>query len=289
MNKQVLYLAASTFLGLLFSFLFSEPVLLQIIIIFGQAHFIVAYFYKNKSGKLDKKYINNFLYFLVLLFIPTYFIGLNIVYVNYFIVFTTLIFVLHYFYDELKIFNFQDDNFKNIAALAVFLSFTTIFTMMVFELKSILYLTPVIFLIILLFGMLNFKLIKRDFDFSKLENLSIYLFTALNIFVPLLLLFTDIGVLKITGFIIIFHYLRWYFFYFDRFNSLEDKKELNFYLDVVFWVHIFVIILFVIYSIDAKRGFLFLLFGPIFFYTWTLLHIVLSIRKDDYPLIFGKN
>jgi len=197
-----------------------------------------------------------------------------------------MIFVLHYFYDELKIFNFSDKNFKSIAVLSVFASFLSFFFVKVLGI-SVSAIWPLVFISLAMFFYLQFLLYKTSFSLKVKDNLAMYIFTSLNVLVPIVLMFTNVHMLKITAFIIIFHYIRWYLYYYERFSTMVDKKELNFYLDVVLWLHILIVSLFVVYTIDTKNGFLYILFNPIFFYTWTLIHIFLSIRKEDYQFFLG--
>jgi hypothetical protein len=190
-----------------------------------------------------------------------------------------MIFVAHYFFDELKILGFENGGIRSISILTVLFSFFCSFLVKTFGLTSSQVL-PLVGVTLILTLYLLHLLLKEKYYPNDFKKISFYLFTGLNIFLPLLLIWSEVAMLKISAFIIVFHYIRWYFFYYDKLKN--SSAELARYLDVVFWVHFLVLSLFVIYSTDQHKGILILFFNPIFFYGWTSLHIFLSVRKEDY-------
>ena len=99
---------------------------------------------------------------------------------------------------------------------------------------------------------------------------------------PIIFMFTKLDMLAVSSFIIIFHYIRWYIFYYEKFAILPDKKDLHYYFDVILWMHVFVLSLFILYSMDTKIGLLYVVFHPLYFYSWTCIHILLSVRLEDF-------
>jgi len=268
----------SALAAFLYVYLLPGDVVLRSVIVFGQAHFLISYIYRNKSGKIDKTYLLKFLLLCVFLGFTCAYIYFHLAWFPVIIFVTLMTFVLHYFFDELKISNLDIDN-KLFGALAAFFAFASIFLRMIFHVgPTVLYLCCVLSAF--------FSVLFTYFLFSKTENrfgqLKVFLFFLLNVSVPIYLTFNGgVDILKISGFIILFHYIRWYLRYFERFRG---TAELDLYFDFIILSHIFVILAFFEYVLSPNVGILYGFYSPLYFYAWTLIHIILSIRKEDYKL-----
>lgn len=89
------------------------------------------------------------------------------------------------------------------------------------------------------------------------------------------------NVYQISAFIIMFHYIRWYLLYFVKLHGTPEQRV---FLDFVIWVHVFVVLTFFQYSLSPGVSVGYAFYSPLFFYGWTLVHIILSIRKKDYAI-----
>jgi hypothetical protein len=194
-----------------------------------------------------------------------------------------MIFVLHYFYDELKILGIFPNRKTFVIFLPVAISFFVSYLVKYFDYQFVSF-YPFLFLAGAMF-VTGFKWIMQDVHNGVERKIFLFFYTT-NFLTPLVCIpFQVIDMVKISGFIILFHYTRWYLYYFDKFKKMPDKKFLEEYLEIVFWINLLVVILFVLYSLSPKAGFLALLFNPLFFYGWTCLHIFMSIRKTDFQEI----
>lgn len=270
----------SALVAFLYVYFLPGDVVLRSVIVFGQAHFLISYIYRNKSGRLDAKYIAKFLFLCVTLGLTCAYIYFHLAWFPVIIFVTLMAFVLHYFFDELKISNLNIEN-RLFGGLAAFFAFATTFVRMIFHVEG----TP-----LYLFCVLSafFSVLFTYFLFSKTENragqVKIFIFFLLNVVVPIYLTFSSGGVdiFKISGFIILFHYIRWYLRYLERFRG---TTELDLYFDFIIWTHIFIVLVYFEYVLSPDVGILYGFYSPLYFYAWTLVHIILSIRKDDYQLL----
>ncbi|MCF7816191.1 MAG: hypothetical protein K9M10_04285 [Candidatus Pacebacteria bacterium] len=276
MFKYIGLLAVATAVGVI---AIEKSLLLSLIIVLGQGHFILTYIYQYKKGKITKKY----LYFYPLFFIITFstialFYQRNI-FVDFFTLAAGMIFVFHYFNDEFHLSGLKRIERYSFGLGAVLFSFLSVFISMVFNIHYI-KIIPLVILSLLLFSIFIYKEYSNK---KENRNISLFVFVLLNVFIPMYLLFTEKGTLvQLWGFIILFHYLRWYIYYYLKFKN--DEKEFLPYLVKIFTVNIIVIFLYILYSTNYIFGtYLTVFFNQIFFYGWTLMHIIFTLRKEDSP------
>ncbi len=274
---SVFYLLFCAVFSFFVSFSLSDKSLLSLIIVFGQAHFVVSYIYTFFSGKMDHFYRVKF--FLLLLFFGfiSFLTHSGFMGYNFLIITTSLLFVIHYWLDENKISNFSFQSFfeKNTLLILTTISFGLFF----FHTLGVFNLIPYVpFYIVFLIILLLFKTFFARFFSVKISKNTSF-FHLSNIFIPpLCLLYEGVTVYNLLAFIILFHYLRWYIFYF----TMKQGSEREGYLSLVSLVHIFVFLSYFIYSLSSGSLFLFIFFDPAYFYMWTLIHIILSLRKKEY-------
>ncbi len=94
-------------------------------------------------------------------------------------------------------------------------------------------------------------------------------------------LIVDVSIYKIAGFIILFHYARWYLYYFKKFTDYEK----TYYARAVIICNALSITGFFLYTQFNIFEFLFVIYSPLFFYYWTLMHIFLTMRKTDFKMV----
>jgi hypothetical protein len=267
----------STLTAYFLVFLLDSRVLLWVVIVLGQGHFFVSYFYLNKIGRIDHQYFKKFLFLLFFFGFICYAITFEMRYFDWFMFFTSMIFVLHYFYDEAKLSRVKPGRDTVLLFLPVLISFVLVYLVKYFEVT---YIDPYFVLgTVSVFALLGLYKVWDD----GVHGRQFLFFYCLSVFLPLSFLFMpNINVVQISSFIILFHYVRWYLYYYEKFSTNESKKDLEDYINIVLWVNLLVVLLFTLYSLDPKRGFLILLFNPLAFYGWTCIHIFLSMRKTDF-------
>lgn len=281
MGKNTLFFLGIGLLTLFITAIFTSNNLLQIIILFGQAHFLSAYIYIYNAGKFTGTYKSKFWVLLALFGLIAVLIFESPHLFNYLIVGTFLLFVYHYFLDEMKMFQSDDLILKNFGSISVVSCFLIFFIEKLFSLSAY-YLFSLIFFVMLLASITLFRIIQKRIWAN--ESWCLLLFWFLNIVLPIIAIFLKIDLLKVAGFIIVFHYLRWYLYYFDKFYSAKNWKKLNEYLNIVFSVHLVVILSFILYNLEILNYIFILFFHPIYFYLWTSLHILLSLSWSDFKI-----
>ena len=272
--KKPFDLLISIGLPLLCLFFFGDRTLVYAMVLFGQAHFLITYIYTQKARGIDRRYIAK-LCALLLILTPLCFLVVR--YRNllpWLILCTATLFVIHYINDEFKIAGIKDFQYKGLALLSITLSYIMAFTSKLFVAERPL--LPVLCTI----SLALFLLFTYFFFHHKQQGTtSTFLFLLANVLVPSVLAFTNtLSVQQLLGFIVLFHYVRWYLYYFQKFTG----EELTYYWDMILWCHIFVTIVFVQFILAPHTGIPPLFFSPTFFYGWTIIHILLSVRKSDY-------
>jgi hypothetical protein len=281
LEKISLFVAVA--LPLCVCYFWQDLQILSAVIFFGQGHFLLAYFYANKHGKINKNFLIKFCALVGLLgVVCIYFFG-NYLFYTVMLFLTSIIFTFHYSNDEFKIAGYSKLPNK------LFLTMATVFAFAGFLLERLFHISPHtslgvslvgVFISISLFGASSLKL-KRNLVTAK-EFLFALLY-ILNLIIPTILIFKEsISASQVIGFIILFHYVRWYFYY----GALFQGKEFDFYCDAVIWVNMFILMMYIQYALAPTTGLLYLFYHPLFFYAWTVVHIILFLRKEDYAFSF---
>lgn len=278
-------LLLSLFFAFLATYFLSNNGILYAVIVFGQAHFLIAYYYRYRNVGFSEKYLNFSLALLFLCTILSVYIFFNREWYNLFVLVTLVIFVVHYFNDEFKLSGFYAIKNKIFGTYAVALAFLSLFLTKLYNINILIAL--LLFFISSVFVIFFTKnlFLSEDFAQRRKESYFFYVFFLLHIVAPFFLVFQeDVLNYQISGFIILLHYIRWYLFYFEKFKD----GDLRFYLNIVITINFFIVILFIACAKLNYFSFLYVLFDPTFFYGWTLLHIFLSVRKSDYILKLNK-
>lgn len=257
-------------------FIFSDATLVLFIIVFGQVHFLLSYFYTNKSGRMNRSYATRFFWVLlgsgalaVLVFWqPTYFPWL--------ILLTGAIFAAHYTTDEIQLFSLEHVLYRVVGVLGMTITWSAVFVERLFIEKATLvaFLTVFGACLAMVFLWANRQWLRQSFShrFFAVWYLLHMLFSIAAAF-----FFDGMSINQVLGIIVLTHYAHWYLFSALRYG----RKELSFYLDTILWGHVLVLLMFTLYALAPHSGVLFLFFHPAFFYGWTLIHILMTFRPQD--------
>lgn len=244
------------------------------VIFFGQGHFLLSYIYANKYGKINRFFLIKFSALVTILGLICFYINTNLELFQVMIFFTSILFTFHYFNDEFKIKGLEKVNNKIFAVLSVVFSFVSVFLVKIFSTELLL---SYIFIFLAIVSSLFFIFQDKEKVFQK--NVYFGFFLLMNIFTPFFLIFQkNVTAAQILGFIILFHYVRWYLYYFQKLQG----DELVFYKDAVVWSNVLVLLTFIEYVMAPHLGILYMFYSPLFFYAWSIVHIILFLRKEDY-------
>jgi hypothetical protein len=269
-------LPLSCVISLLTVYLLSNNQIITAVIFFGQGHFLLAYLYANKFGKIKSVFLIKFFSLVSILGSICFYVSSNVDLFSIIIFFTSVVFTFHYYNDEFKIKGLEKVKNKIIMTLSVVFSFMSVFLIKIFDTSFSVSILLFIFSIIL-FAFYIYQDKEKIFQ----KNRTFLFFSIINITLPFFLIFKkNISAAQILGFIILFHYLRWYLYYFIKLEG----EELNFYKDAVVWSNILVLFTFIEYVMAPKLGILYMFYSPLFFYAWSVVHIILFIRKEDYTI-----
>lgn len=190
---------------------------------------------------------------------------------NNIIIAAGLFFLVHFLWDEVKLAGAVSNIQRILEALPVFLLFTAALVLSVDGVSLYGIAVPLTLVTLGAYaGMLLGKTGVRVDALGWLFHAGTLLLTVI------LLLQIPIAFEKMIGAIIIFHYVGWYVYYYFKLAKAPQARAQ--YLTRVVLINIGVIALYAAFSysevLAVPLGFLFL---PMYFYVWTIMHILLSV------------
>lgn len=273
--RHIAFLVSAT-IPLLATLFLSEGILLYAIVVFGQAHFLITYIYIHRARKIGEAFLLKF-FVLAAILTPICYLALREPMVLKLLILTTsLMFIVHYLNDELRIGGTTPFPHRWAALLSATAAFAGLFAAKTFVLPAVISGTLIgiamVSLAFFLFHALRTKSLWQGTVLFLLGNITVL--SAGTLFLP------EVTEMRFLGFIVLFHYLRWYFHYFQHFTG--EVRDI--YWDFVIWCHAFVTICFALFIIAPATGIAYLFFAPPFFFGWTIMHIILTFRLADYRL-----
>lgn len=243
-------------------------VVVSLFIVFGQGHFIGSYIYQFIAGRLE--WWRMILY--AMLFILLWAVFISTKNFDALLALTAVVFSAHFVWDSSRILGSRELIPAIITRLPIFVLFSS------FIVEKI-YGTPLI-LGALLFStlLLSVYTFCIAFDVFKYDiSDSLFIGGALGFF-GLITLNSNFSAWSLFGFIIIYHYLQWYVFYWKRYAAV-GKARSRIYIRNILIANVVVISAFFLWKIDSTNDiFLFFFFEPEYFYIWTLVHIASSFK-----------
>lgn len=236
-------------------------------IVMGQGHFLLAYLYQWRAGKIGWRY--GALYAIV-------FSGLLIAY--QFIpepkLWTFLIagsiFAIHFFVDEYFLAKIAL-SLERILLGVVFVGLYGALLLRALYFFEIPYVLATVAILLLI------PLGAQALRERALSVVDLAFMLASGVLVVLLVNPQVLSLHAALGSIILAHYMRWYLHFYARLKTNSDQSRLKKYLVDVAVVNALVITLFGVY-VMFQDSFLRFAFEPTFFFIWTILHVLFSIR-----------
>ena len=244
------------------SLIFLSPVQIFItFVVLGQGHFFLGYLYRLKAGKIDWKQLGFYLILLFGVFSFPLFLSYNTI-----LAIVALLFSVHFFFDEARIMKGSNDISIPLILPPILLFFTSVLNT---EIGVNLIPISIILSLAIFFSVFVIKGLKEIVTKDILYANCFTLF-----FIGTYIFNLNFSGEAIFGAIIIMHIFTWYMFYQKK--TWSDKKRNSQYLIDVFLVNVLVIILFALFVNNFFVAPLSLLFAPVFYYCWAILHIITS-------------
>ena len=241
-------------------------------IIMGHAHFLLTYIKRLKNSAINIDYLKNIMVYFAILVAS--FLASNLSQRN-FTIFVSVFFLLHHFFDEMKILKIEGDFSKNLLVLLIILNFT-IFG---FYFKYYIINNCLLILNMLVIAVQFIKIfIKKNYDYYL-----IYLLLANLIILAIFKLDkVSFSIDALWSFIIIYHYIIWYIKIAD--DKYRDSSRGFFdYIKQIFFVNLGLLIFWFFYKkMPLEKEISDYFFSPNAFFVWTLMHLIFTLRKDDY-------
>lgn len=268
-------LAIQKFLGVLIvgaAFLFLTPLQIGIAtVVFGHGHFLGAYYYQWKAGKMTPTWLILFFGAALILFS----LAIYSKSIELFAIGTSILFFVHHFQDEVTLFGKERSLFRSLEQLQPILLYSALAIAAIFV-------SPIPFALVCIAAVfLVAYIIAIALRAYKPDILSIYFLGIAAVLYALWFFDVALTSRSLLGSVLLFHYVCWYVHFYFRFAQNPERQRSYIY-DMI-GVHVIVFVAFaMIYAIPGASIPLEYVFGTIFFYVWAILHIVFSVRLQDY-------
>ena len=241
-------------------------------IIMGHAHFLLTYIKRLKNSAINIDYLKNIMvYFAILV---TSFLASNLSQRN-FTIFVSVFFLLHHFFDEMKILKIEGDFSKKLLILLIISNFTIFgFYFRFSAINNFLLILNILVIVVQFIKIFT----KKNYDYYL-----IYLLLANLIILAIFKLDkVSFSIDALWSFIIIYHYIIWYIKIAD--DKYKDSIRSFFdYIKQIFFVNLGLLIFWFFYKkMPLEKEISDYFFSLNAFFVWTLMHLIFTIRKDDY-------
>ncbi|TSC87241.1 MAG: hypothetical protein G01um10148_346 [Parcubacteria group bacterium Gr01-1014_8] len=239
--------------------------------IFGQGHFLGAYYYQWKAGKMTMTWVAAFVTLTTALFT----LAILTDQVAWFALVASVVFFIHHFQDEVTLFGKERSLSRALEQLPPVLLFTALIS------RYMLGATFSSSLVMLAIVLLVPYVASIAIGTYRPDALSAYLLLITAGLFALWFFDIQVSSTKLTGSVILLHYVCWYVHFYFRFGSKPDRQSA--YVKDMLAIHAIVFALYALFAYTAWGSIvLAYVFPPLFFYIWAILHIVFSIRLADY-------
>ncbi len=267
-----LALLLSCLTGVLLTFVFKEHTK-AIFIVFGQGHFLLAYFYMYKAGKITTNKVIQFIVAFAAIFVLyQYVMGHSLL-----LFATAFYFIVHFTLDLFFLDGKQINLTRSLIACAPFycVAFSRVFLYIGFEDIS---------------NFLYFATIPSIVLPMIVKEISLFHRIALSTFALLVFGYTYVstdwwGYHYFMSIIMISHYIMWYVY----FLIVKDTAFIKPYLMHVIGLNAILVALFLFTQYVGKTIFVdTILFSEDIFYIWTWMHYLATMRTPELTLSLGK-
>lgn len=232
----------------------------------GQGHFLLAYLYQWKAGKVSYRGAAFFAVAAICFFA----LALSGVRFEWFITLVAAFFFMHHVYDETTLTGLAQTRFRPLEQLLIIAPASALMADSAFGTNLFLW---SLWLNAALVGALIILSARGKHDF---DVLSAYFAIATLTIVGVGWALPDTRASQlVTSGIILFHYVCWYLFYYARLRQNPVRRTA--YVRDVILVHAVVLPLFLAFIFDWRGAYwLSFIFAPVSFYVWAALHIGVS-------------
>ena len=246
-------------------------------VVLGQAHFSLTYLDHFKKGRYSKK--GALLYLIAAL---AAFSALTMS-MNPFILFVSVFFLLHNFFDDMRLLKDQNRPYALLATAPLFILLSLASYDSLFSSDFLAVAALPLSLVFILIGIFlaSQKAIRSHPYILYILGISALLMTTYN-------LFPEIGAERLFAFIILSHYFNWYWHIYKKYEPSAARQR-SAYVRECLIVNGIIITVFSGFLIayggmeNAIGHPLYtLVYTPYYFYAWTLMHLLVTLRGEDY-------
>lgn len=274
LTKDISLASSSGFMVALLASLLSVIILspqniVTVFIVLGQAHFIISYIYQWRAGKIGIKFV-------LLYALAVSFLGTLILFApdkdSLFLVLAGIVFSIHFFIDEFYVAHTKFTFERTLIGVGFVLLYGSLLFKEGYGLDFGIFLP-------LLAVFVGLPFIKKAIESKKISASEMLIITSSAVLILINVMDVKISIEAMLGFIILFHYVRWYIFYI--FRSIEAGKALlRQYIYIVLLVNVVVVGAYFVYTITSFAPSLSYVFDQTYFFAWTILHILFSANFE---------
>jgi hypothetical protein len=261
------------------AFTLSDIAVMYLFIVVGVGHVAIAFIYTYRSKRSPLWYKMSIPVLGIMFYVLGWLVINNPQWILWYILASFALFCAHYYWDEIILVHSRFPTALYSGMISVISSFACFYVDAYEQLGN--------FHVgweLLLFGItvvtFFYFLLNIYYNHTLYSN-HIILFTSISVLTPLLLIVLPVTIsfLYVAGTVIIFHYIRWYIFYYQKTRSVIAPEAYATYRKFFIFVNSVVGVLFVVYwyypDIVVLQGF----FHPIYFYALANTHVAASFLK----------
>lgn len=262
----------ASFLIVLFYIMFaSDSEIIGMFVVLGQAHFFLTYLYQARAGKIGWTYLVLYVIAVSALFGAAAYSGDARAWT---FVLAGSIFAVHFFADEMMMHSMPLTRSRKMLGASFVILYGGLLVREAYEIEM----SPIVYLVA---GVGVVPLVLERLRERSIQIPDMFMLSGIVVLFCIFLVPWSVSLASALGFIILFHYARWYLFMFFRFYTEAGKPRLYGYVRDIVLMNALAMAAYATYRLGGIE-FLRYLFNPTYFYIWTVLHVLFSIRVPNH-------
>ena len=246
-------------------------------VLFGQGHFALTYIEQLRMGMYTWTSAAKYLLFAVFSF---YILSVN---PPAFILFVSIFFLLHNFFDDMRLLRTTQRACALLSTSSILLLLSALSADHL--LKTHIGETAALISLFLLVMSLIFCVIKKALGDAYIK----YILSVTTLLLCAYIVTLEVCSERLFAFIILTHYRNWYWHVYRKYKAIAPQRVKPYFYESLL-VNLLIVGVFV--GLSAYYGgpkfalesneFFKLIYNPPNFYAWTLLHLMVTLRSNDY-------
>lgn len=250
------------------------------VIVLGLGHFFLTHVAQGRGGKIRLWHVVLYISLLLFLFFLAFLYSQNALFQPLLLFVTAIYFLVHFLLDE-HLMTGEPFSFRTLINIIPIIVLYAGFILDSLFATGVLLVCGVVGIVIFVLNGV-WRVYYKEYPSSS----TMYFSVITCVLIAMFAIGATPNVLALFGFIVLYHYLGWYVFYFHKIS--RDSLRVKRYIREVLVVNSVIIFLFLLFSSTENvvvRNILEFFFLQTSFFIWTLLHVMFTTRVQDYKML----